>query len=590
MGEPLQIREATRKHGNVKLSFSDFIRFRSFLALRAGLDPDRTVTLVRTIPAKLYAAGSIVGIDEVAMANAIAEFLSLPYSEHLNDRDPQFDILPSSFCITHGVVPLRDSSGQLLFTVSNPFDLELLDNLEKRFARTGELRLMIAAPFAITALLREHSSINKLTTKSMEAHAREDFFQILETVTPEGHAEQQPVQEEEYEVLSTEQMEQIGNLPPVVRLVNMILTDAVTRRTSDIHFEPQESLLHVRFRIDGVLVDAMKIPKPMQAPTISRIKIISGLDIAEHRKPQDGRSRLRLQDRRIDLRVSCLPSQFGEKIVIRLLDSNVNLVDLDKLTLAPDILRGLKRGLSSPQGIVLVTGPTGSGKSTTLYAALNYLKSPTKNIITVENPIEYQMTGVTQVQIEPKAGMTFAAGLRSILRQDPNIIMVGEIRDQETATIAMEASQTGHLLLSTLHTNDSTGTIMRLMDLGIEPFQVAASVIGILGQRLVRRLCPDCAVERPLTAETLELLEGRATLPQHVSWKATVGCKRCQLSGYKGRIGIHEYFEVTDHLRELISARAPEHVIREAAKAAGMRTMLEDGIAKAVSGLTTLDE
>jgi type IV pilus assembly protein PilB len=439
-------------------------------------------------------------------------------------------------------------------------------------------------------LLKARGTTDKQVGKSLAANAREDLFDILETVTPQGEAEEQTGEEDEYEVLSAEQMQQVGHLPPVVRLVNMLLSDAVTRRASDIHFEPHETALQVRFRIDGVLVDAMKIPKPMQAPTTSRIKIISGLDIAEHRKPQDGRSRMRLQDRRIDLRVSCLPSQFGEKIVIRLLDSSMNLVHLDRLTLAPDVLRSFKRSLSSPQGIVLVTGPTGSGKSTTLYAALNHLKSPTKNIITVENPIEYQMAGVTQVQIEPKAGMTFAAGLRSILRQDPNIIMVGEIRDRETAEIAMEASQTGHLLLSTLHTNDSAGTVIRLLDLGIEPFHVAASVNGILAQRLVRTICPACAIERPPSAETRELLGDRATLPDIASWKAGAGCDECQQTGYKGRMGIHELLEVTDQIRELISARTSEHVIRDAARAIGMRALLEDGIAKAASGLTTLEE
>lgn len=590
MSESARARATSQNQVTVQINPGDFVRFRDFLVKRVGLAPDKMATIVKATPAKLYAAGTIVGIDESDMAQAIAEFLNVPYTDQLNAGEPQLDVLSHSFCLMHGVIPLHDTAGQSLFAMSNPFDWELMDAIEKRSGRAHGLRLIIAAPLTITTLLRERGTADKQTGKSLADNARTNLFDILDTVTPQGEAEEQADNENEYEILSTEQMQQIGHLPPVVRLVNIILTDAVNRGASDIHFEPHETVLQVRFRVDGVLVDAMKIPKPMQAPTTSRIKIISGLDIAEHRKPQDGRSRMRLQERRIDLRVSSLPSQFGEKIVIRLLDGSMNLVHLDRLTLAPDILRSFKRSLSSPQGIVLVTGPTGSGKSTTLYAALNHLKTSTKNIITVENPIEYQMVGVTQVQIEPKAGMTFAAGLRSILRQDPNIIMVGEIRDRETAEIAMEAAQTGHLLLSTAHTNDCTGTIARLLDLGIEPFQVAASVIGILGQRLVRKLCPVCAVERPPSAEAQELLRDRATLPDIATWKAGAGCQECQQSGYKRRMGIHEFLEITDQIRELISARAPEHVLRDAARAAGMRTLLEDGIAKAASGLTTLEE
>ncbi|MBH0200320.1 MAG: type II/IV secretion system protein [Nitrospira sp.] len=590
MSELARARATSQNQAMGRIGPGDFARFRDFLVKRVGLTPDKVTTIAKTSPAKLYAAGTVVGIDESDMAHAIAEFLNVPYADQLNAGEPQLDILPPSFCLMHGVIPLRDTAGQSIFAVSNPFDWELMDAIEKRSVRGHRPRVIIAAPLTITTLLRERGAADKQTGKSLAATTRDDLFDILETVTPQGEAEERAGKDDEYEVLSAEQMQEVGHLPPVVRLVNMILSDAVKRGASDIHFEPHETVLQVRFRVDGVLIDAMKIPKPMQAPTTSRIKIISGLDIAEHRKPQDGRSRMRLQARRIDLRVSILPSQFGEKIVIRLLDGSMNLVHLDRLTLAPDILRSFKRSLSNPQGVVLVTGPTGSGKSTTLYAALNQLKTPTKNIITVENPIEYQMVGVTQVQIEPKAGMTFAAGLRSILRQDPNIIMVGEIRDRETAEIAMEAAQTGHLLLSTVHTNDSTGTIIRLLDLGIEPFQVAASVIAILGQRLVRKICPACAVERPPSAEALELLGDRATLPDIATWKGGAGCQACQQSGYKGRMGIHELLEVTDQLRELISARAPEHVIRDTARAAGMRTLLEDGIAKAASGLTTLEE
>lgn len=588
MGDPAKAQPLTPNTNWINPG--DFSRFREYLVKQAGLHADKAATLAKAMPAKLYAAGTIVGIDEAQMAKAITQFLALPYVPHVNPAELQLDILPPSFCLLHGVIPLCETGGQRRFVLSNPFDWELLDTIKRRAAQAQEIRLMIASPFTITTTLKAQGTVGKQAGKSLAENTKEQLFDMLDTITPQGQVEESSTEEDEYEVLSSQQMQQLGHLPPVVRLVNMILTDAVARGASDIHVEPHETVLQVRYRVDGVLTDAMKIPKPMQASTISRLKIIANLDIAEHRKPQDGRSCLRLQDRRIDLRVSSLPSQFGEKVVIRLLDNSMNLVHLDRLTMNEELLRRFKRTLSNPQGVVLVTGPTGSGKSTTLYAALNHLKTPTKNIITVENPIEYQMAGVTQVQIEPKAGMTFAAGLRSILRQDPNVIMVGEIRDRETAEIAMEAAQTGHLLLSTVHTNDSAGTIIRLFDLGVEPFQVAASVIGILGQRLVRKVCPSCSVERVPSAEALELLAGRVPLPEGTGWKAGGGCEDCQQTGYKGRIAIHEFLGVTDQIRALISGRAPDHVIREAGCTGGMRTILEDGIAKAAAGLTTLEE
>jgi type IV pilus assembly protein PilB len=314
------------------------------------------------------------------------------------------------------------------------------------------------------------------------------------------------------------------------------------------------------------------------------------MDIADRRRPQDGRSRLKYEGKRIDLRVSTLPTQFGEKVVIRLLDSKRARVTMEQLGLTSENQHAFQLMLSRAQGMILVTGPTGSGKSSTLYTALNWVKSPTKNIITVEDPIEYQLDGVNQVQINTKAGVTFAAGLRSILRQDPNIILVGEIRDQETAGIALEAAQTGHLLLSTLHTNDAPGTITRLLDLGIEPFLISSAVIGILAQRLVRSPCPSCSVSQSPSADAIEKAGGASRLPADAKWIAGRGCEECRQSGCKGRIAIHELLVVNDEVRELISRRASEHAIRKAARNAGMRTLLEDGILKAAQGLTTLDD
>jgi type IV pilus assembly protein PilB len=378
-------------------------------------------------------------------------------------------------------------------------------------------------------------------------------------------------------------------MPPVVRLANLILSGAARDGASDIHMEPKENHLQVRYRVDGLLRDVIKIPKNQQAATISRIKIMSGMDISDRRRPQDGRSRLKFEGKRIDLRVSTLPTQFGEKVVLRLLDSKRAQISMEEMNLTSENLHTLQLMLSRPQGMILVTGPTGSGKSSTLYTSLNWVKSPTKNIITVEDPIEYQLDGVNQVQINTKAGITFAAGLRSILRQDPNVILVGEIRDQETAGIALEAAQTGHLLLSTLHTNDAPATISRLLDLGIEPFLIASALIGILAQRLVRRPCPACTVSQSPSAQSIEMAGGLSRLPADGKWVAGRGCPECKQSGYKGRLAIHELLVVNEEVRELITRKAPEHAIRKAARDGGMRTLLEDGILKAAQGLTTLD-
>jgi type IV pilus assembly protein PilB len=339
-----------------------------------------------------------------------------------------------------------------------------------------------------------------------------------------------------------------------------------------------------------LLRDVLTIPHHLQDSTISRFKIMAGMDIAERRKPQDGRSRLRFEGSRIDLRVSTLPTQFGEKIVIRFLRADRAIQPLDQLDLSAENLRRLQAFLARPQGMILVTGPTGSGKTSTLYTALNSIKSSTNNIITLEDPIEFQLPGVSQMQINARAGVTFAGGLRSILRQDPNVILVGEIRDQETADIALQAAQTGHLLLSTLHTNDAPATITRLFDLGVQPFLVAASLLGVVAQRLVRRVCPGCAMPQRPGADAVVKVGGSSRLPADAKWAAGAGCAQCGGSGMKGRIAIHEVLSINDEVRDLISSRAPEHAIKKAARAGGMRTLLEDGISKAALGLTTLEE
>ncbi len=566
---------------------NDFMQFKQFLATRLFLLPSQETALAKTIPARLYSLVGILGLTDQQLAQLIAEFLCLPYMPQIHADMILAGVLPASFCRQYQVAAVFDSSGEKAVVMSNPFDWELQDALMRCPGIPLKPRLLIAAPASLIKLSRQ-TTLSMAQTAAGSGALTEQDYDLLREVNPEGTVEADA--EMDYEILSETQMAKLAKLPPVVRLVNMILCEAVKVGASDIHVEPQEEVLQIRYRIDGALVDSMKVPKHLQPNVISRLKIVARLDIAEHRKPQDGRSRLRLDDRRIDLRVSTLPAQFGEKVVIRLLDGSTAKIKMDRLGLAPDMLVRYQRLLSNPQGMILVTGPTGSGKTSTLYASLNWLKCPTKNIITVEDPIEFQVQGLTQVQIDTKSGTTFAAGLRSILRQDPNIILVGEIRDSETASLALEAAQTGHLLLSTLHTNDSVATITRLLDLGIEPFQVAASVIGILAQRLVRRVCQGCAIDGAPSEDAVEKAGGIERLPVDVNWKVSVGCAACQQTGFKGRMAIHELLEVTEDIRDLIAQRAPDHTIREAARKNGMKGLMEAGLAAAAQGLTTLEE
>lgn len=484
-------------------------------------------------------------------------------------------LLPMKFCRTHIVVPLSVKGNFLRLGMADPLDYPTIQDV--MFRTSKNVVPVVASQTSIVMLLSRFRS---------EAVEAEESYESLTGAVPEG--EIVAVGEAE-DAIDSAKLAKDTKLAPVVRLVNLMLSGAAKAGASDIHVEPKETTLLVRHRVDGLLHDVFRIPKHLQDATISRIKIISGMDISDRRRPQDGRSQLRFEGKRIDLRVSTLPTQYGEKVVVRLLDQTRAQMTMSQMDLTAENLRVLQSLLSRPQGMILVTGPTGSGKSSTLYTSLNWVKSATSNIITIEDPIEYRLDGVNQVQINTKAGVTFAAGLRSILRQDPNIIFVGEIRDQETADIALQAAQTGHLLLSTLHTNDAPATVSRLFDLGVEPFLVASALIGILAQRLVRRTCLSCAVPQPPSAEVVEKLGGSDRLPADAKWLAGRGCEKCAQSGFKGRLAIHELLVVNDELRELISRRAPEHELRRAARTAGMRTLIEDGIAKAAQGLTTLE-
>jgi len=516
-------------------------------------------------------------VDEHQMVEAIAKSTRLEALEPVAIEIPAdvAALLPADFCRKRAVAPLSLQGKILRMVVTDPLDYSTIQDAEFRSGKR------------VLPVVGSHTQIQNLIQQTYPQEAPPPL-ETLETADVQGEVE--TVGDPEIEVVDPAKLAKDTQMPPVVRLVNLILSGAAKNGASDIHMEPKESHLQVRYRVDGLLRDVIKVPRNQLEATISRMKIISGMDIADRRRPQDGRSRLKYEGKRIDLRVSTLPTQFGEKVVIRLLDSKRAQVTMEQLGLSPENQHAFQLMLSRAQGMILVTGPTGSGKSSTLYTALNWVKSPTKNIITVEDPIEYQLDGVNQVQINTKAGVTFAAGLRSILRQDPNIILVGEIRDQETAGIALEAAQTGHLLLSTLHTNDAPGTISRLLDLGIEPFLIASAVIGILAQRLVRRPCPSCAAPQAPSEDAIEKAGGPSRLPANAKWISGQGCEECRQTGSKGRMAIHELLVVNDEVRELISRRASEHAVRKAARDAGMRTLLEDGIFKAAQGLTTLED
>ncbi|MGB3916899.1 MAG: type II secretion system ATPase GspE [Thiothrix litoralis] len=388
-----------------------------------------------------------------------------------------------------------------------------------------------------------------------------------------------------------EHLKDMASEAPVIRLVNQIMTSAMTQRASDIHIEPFESHLKVRYRIDGVIHEVESPPPQLTAAIISRLKLMARLNIAERRLPQDGRIQLRAQGKEIDMRVSTVPTMHGESVVMRLLDKHSVKLDLNTLGFSDDNLRKVQQQLDAPHGVILVTGPTGSGKTTTLYSALTQLNTPENKVLTVEDPVEYELEGINQIQANPKIGLNFADALRSIVRQDPDVIMIGEMRDVETARIAIQSALTGHLVLSTLHTNDAASGITRLMDMGLEDYLLTSTVNGILAQRLVRRLCPQCRESYPVLPEIEQELGLRQYQPEGEMrlWHAK-GCSACNNSGYKGRSAIHEVLIMDDPLRRLILKHEDAGVLQEQARKGGMRTMYEDGLMKALKGVTTLEE
>jgi type IV pilus assembly protein PilB len=468
-------------------------------------------------------------------------------------------------------VPVRlEADGRLLVAMADPSNVFAIDDL--RILTRHEIRPALSTPEEITQLLGHTSRIDTMVADLVEESGGGG---------PESGDDAADISD-------------VADDAPVVRLVNSLIARAVDERASDIHFEPQAKEMVVRYRVDGVLRTVTAVPFRLANGVASRIKIMADLDIAERRAPQDGRVGLTVGGRPLDLRVATLPTVYGEKIVIRVLDKSNVMLTLRELGFAKDTLARFSHCYTRPYGAVLVTGPTGSGKSTSLYGALNQLNSADKNIITVEDPVEYRLTGINQVQVNPKAGLTFAAGLRSILRCDPDIVMIGEIRDRETAQIAVESALTGHLVLATIHTNDSAGALTRLTEMGVEPFLSASAVAGILAQRLARRLCGHCrepvTVSHATIRETLDVTALPPDLPDPATVFRAVGCARCQETGYKGRLGVYEMLVMSESLqRQVVAGVSGEEIMRQA-RAEGMRTLREDGLLKALAGHTSLEE
>ncbi len=520
------------------------------------------------------------GADENAVQRVVAEHAGLPFEDVNLDKGLEggFDgrmlqRIGPDFCKQHGVLPLRTEGSRVVIGSVKPDAVFVLDEIKQRLGVPG-IKLVIVTWFDIRGALEiigEGAEEEKVDLSSLLEDVAESDVAIAE-ITSGNEVD----------------LEQQAGESPVIRYVNFIIQNAIKEGASDIHVEPAEKKLKVRFRIDGVLFEMMNPPASMSAAITSRLKIMANLDISERRIPQDGRIRCTVQGRKLDLRVSTLPNGYGEKTVMRILDTRSINVQLEDLGFDPQTLEIWRNEIHAPHGIVLVTGPTGSGKTTTLYSSLRQLDKNKLNISTVEDPVEYHLEGVTQTQTHEKIGMTFAKALKALLRQDPDVIMLGEIRDMETAHTAIQAALTGHLVLSTLHTNDAPSSITRLVNIGLEPFLVGAAVNAVLAQRLVRRLCAHCKAQETPTEEMAEYLEMQGLDPTQ-AWAAK-GCDRCRNTGYSGRVGIYELLVVDDQLRDTIARNPNVSEFRRLCVERGMTSLRVDGIRKVAQGLTTVQE
>jgi type IV pilus assembly protein PilB len=521
---------------------------------------------------------------EELIQQCLADYFNLPFVDldtYLID-EKVVKVIPEEMARRHTLIPLFKIGGTLTVALTNPLNLLALDEVRSKVKT--DVEIAISTEKKIKKAIEQHYGAT--------ASALENTLQQLMKGNMVGSAQEASDYKKTYDLA-------VKDLPagpmedaPAARMLDLVMIQAIRDRASDIHFEPDEKALRVRFRIDGFLYESLTLPKPIHPALTSRIKILAEMDIAETRLPQDGNFNVKMEKRGFEIRVSTFPTIYGENVVLRILDQTSPLFKLDDLGFSEEVLNHFKQLVRKSSGIILVTGPTGSGKTTTLYALLNMVNSKDKNIITIEDPVEYRLALIRQTQINPKAGIIFATGLRSILRQDPDIIMIGEIRDLETSEIAMQSSLTGHLVLSTLHTNDAPEAISRLVDIGVEPYLISSSVIGVLAQRLVRTICPDCKTPYQVDPKVMsDLGEDVLKFKGPLTLYRGKGCKNCKHSGYWGRSGIFELLLVNEEIKKLISEKASTQVIRDVArKTAGLVPLRVDGLRKALKGITTLDE
>ncbi len=509
-------------------------------------------------------------ISDVQYAQVLAEQWNYGFVDLINypvDKEV-LPLIDPDRARYYGFFPLKKEDGKFHIAIADPTNIEALDYL--RLSLGNNIIIYVATRAAITQSIEKYYEMETVLKRAEEeANLMEGSIEVKQDV-------------------DLARLREMGEEAPVIRIVNNVISQAIVEDASDIHVEPMENSVRVRYRIDGILYEKQSLPKRIQPGIITRLKIISNMDIAERRIPQDGRISLKFEGRPIDFRVSSIPSIFGEKVVLRILDRSASVKSLEQLGFSEYNLKRFNNLISQPYGMILISGPTGSGKTTTLYSCLDKLNSPTKNIITVEDPVEYQLKGINQMQVNEKAGLTFANALRSILRQDPNIILIGEIRDEETARIAIEAALTGHLVFSTIHTNDASSIATRLIDMGIEPFLVASSLIGASAQRLIRKICDYCKEPSNPSREVIEHLGFK--VDETVTFYKGKGCDKCSHSGYKGRMAISEVLPISPEVQKLILRKVSSKEIASEAKKEGLKSLLDDAMIKAAEGLTTLEE
>ncbi|HQM45606.1 MAG TPA: type II secretion system ATPase GspE [Smithellaceae bacterium] len=513
-------------------------------------------------------------INEIELLRILSEHFCLPFWTALPMESIDISFtqhVPIAYLKKNKMVPVITDDVRVI-AVNDPVNYQPADDL-RLLLEMPDLPIVLSTQDAINAAINLAYDMSRSSAK--------DYFEEINEATADDLIS---------EISETADLLDETSDAPIIKLVNLLVAGAIKDRASDIHVEPYSGKVNIRYRIDGILYDILRLPRRIQSPLTSRLKIMAKLNIAEKRLPQDGRIELKIADRMIDVRVSVLPTAFGERVVLRLLDKSANILMLSDLGMHDDRITMLNRLIKSPYGIILVTGPTGSGKTTTLYAALSTINRPEINIITIEDPIEYQMDGVGQIQVNPKIDLTFAAGLRSIVRQDPDVILIGEIRDRETAEIAIQSSLTGHLVFSTLHTNDAASAVTRLIDMGVEPFLVTSSVVAIIAQRLVRVLCPHCKEIYIPDEETLSNLGLHPSVLQKNTFYRKKGCNLCMQTGFRGRSAIFEILTVDDNIRRLVLKTSDANQINDLAITQGMITLQQDGIQKVLAGMTTAEE